>query len=155
MVSWQLTIDCDNPARMVEFWAPVLGYAVQPPPEGFATMNDYYLSIGVPEDELDLDGDGTDRIYDPTGQGPRIWFQPVPERKTVKNRFHLDTYPTERDRTLPLDERRRIVEARVEELLALGATVWRRYPDDFEGEDSVSSYFVVMLDPEGNEFCVA
>ncbi len=79
----------------------------------------------------------------------------MPERKTVKNRFHLDTYPTGRDRTLPLDERRRIVEARVEELLALGATVWRRYPEDFEGEETVSSYFVVMLDPEDNEFCVA
>ena len=40
MTTWQLTIDCDDPARMVEFWAPALGYAVQPPPEGFATMND-------------------------------------------------------------------------------------------------------------------
>ena len=155
MATWQLTIDCDNPTRMVQFWAPVLDYAVQPPPEGFATMNDYYRSLGVPDDELDLDGDGTDRIFDPSGTGPPIWFQPVPERKSVKNRLHIDVFPTGRDRTLTLDERRRIVEARVEELIGLGASVLRRFPDDFEGEDSVSSYFVVMLDPEGNEFCVA
>jgi hypothetical protein len=43
----------------------------------------------------------------------------------------------------------------VSELLALGATVSRRYPQDFAGEETVTSYFVVMLDPEGNEFCVA
>ena len=155
MTKWQLTIDCDDPARMVAFWAPALDYAVQPPPEGFATMNAYYLSLGVPEDELDPDGDGTDRIYDPTGTGPGIWFQPVPERKSVKNRLHLDLYPTGRDRTLAIEDRRRLVEARVEELAARGATVWRRYPDDFDDEQTVDSYFVVMQDPEGNEFCVA
>ena len=153
MATWQLTIDCDNPTRMVQFWAPVLDYAVQPPPEGFATMNDYYRSLGVPDDELDLDGDGTDRIFDPTGTGPPIWFQPVPERKSVKNRLHIDVFPTGRDRTLTLDERRRIVEARVEELIGLGASVLRRFPDDFEGDD-VANYGVTMLDPEGNEFCV-
>lgn len=155
MANWQLTIDCDNPTRLVEFWAPVLDYEVQPPPDGFATMNDYYRSIGVPDDEIDADGDGTDRIFDPHGGGPKIWFQPVPERKSVKNRFHIDLYPTDRDRTLTLDERRRIVEAKVEELVGRGATVSRRFPEDFEGEQSVTSYFVIMLDPEGNEFCVA
>ena len=117
MVTWQLTIDANNPTRLVEFWAPVLGYEVQPPPDGFATQNDYYRSIGVPDDELDLDGDGTDRIFDPRGEGPKIWFQAVPERKSGKNRFHLDIYPTGRDRSLPLEERRRIVDAKVAELV--------------------------------------
>jgi hypothetical protein len=150
MVTWQLTIDCDNPGRMVAFWAPALGYEVQPPPEGFATMNDYYLSIGVPEDELDLDGDGADRIWDPTGEGPRIWFQPVPERKSLKNRFHLDLYPTGRDFSLPLEERKRLVDACVAELVAAGATV-RSGPSG----EAIGRYAMGMFDPEGNEFCVS
>jgi hypothetical protein len=43
--------------------------------------------VGVSEDELGL---GLDRIADPAGRGPRIWFQVVPEKKTLKNRLHLD-----------------------------------------------------------------
>ena len=155
MVTWQLTIDANNPTRLVEFWAPVLGYEVQPPPDGFATQNDYYRSIGVPEDELDPVGDGTDRIFDPRGEGPKIWFQAVPEPKSGKNRFHLDIYPTGRDRSLPLEERRRIVDAKVAELVERGATIWRTFPDDFGDQLTDGHYFVTMLDPEGNEFCVA
>jgi hypothetical protein len=151
MVTWQLTIDCNDPARLVRFWAPLLGYEVQPPPALHATWNDYYRSVGVPDDELDLSGDGTDRIFDPTGRGPRVWFQVVPERKSGKNRLHLDIYPGGRD--LPIDERKPVVEAKVAELIEAGATVARRYPADFD-TDAVTDYFVTMLDPEGNEFCV-
>lgn len=89
-MSLQIAWDCADPARMVAFWAPAPGYAVAPPPQGHDTWNDYYLSIGVPEDELDLAGDGADSIVDPGGAGPRIWFQQVPEGKQVKNRLHLD-----------------------------------------------------------------
>ncbi|QIX25897.1 VOC family protein [Nocardioides sp. JQ2195] len=163
MVDWQLTIDSNDPGVLVKFWAPALGYEVQPPPEGFDTWNDYYASIGVPEHELDANGDGSDRIHDPTGGGPPIWFQIVPERKTLKNRFHFDLFPTRRDRSLPVEERRRLVEATVEELLTAGASVIRRFPDDFsdavredsDGAAAVEGYFVLMADPEGNEFCVA
>lgn len=163
MVDWQLTIDSNDPGALVRFWAPVLGYEVQPPPEGFDTWNDYYASIGVPEHELDADGDGSDRIFDPAGGGPPIWFQIVPEKKSIKNRFHFDLYPTRRDKSLSFEERRLLVEAKVEELLLAGASVVRRYPDDFAhpvGEDAddaaaVEGYFVLMADPEGNEFCVA
>lgn len=151
MVTWQLTIDANDPSRMVAFWGPVLGYEVQPAPDGHATWNDFYLSIGVPEDELDLAGDGADRIQDPAGHGPRIWFQPVPEHKAGKNRLHLDVFPTGRDRSLPLERRREIVEARVAELVAAGATVRNRSAES----DVLDHYGVVMLDPEGNEFCVA
>jgi hypothetical protein len=147
MVTWTLTIDCADPARMVRFWGPALGYEVAPPPEGHASWNDWYLSVGVPADELDLDGDGSDRLHDPAGEGPRIWFQVVPERKSVKNRLHLDLYPTGRDRTLSPERRREIVEARVAELVDAGASVLRR-TDDF-------GHAVLMADPEGNEFCVA
>jgi hypothetical protein len=104
----------------------------------------------VPADELDLAGDGSDRIHDPTGAGPPIWFQVVPEPKTGKNRLHLDVYPTGRDRALPWDRRTALVDARVGELLEAGATVRDAHADPEHG-----FYAVVMLDPEGNEFCVA
>jgi hypothetical protein len=149
MVTWQLTIDANDPARLARFWAPLLGYEMQPPPDGHASWRAWYLAAGVPEDELaGLDDDYCDRIHDPRGEGPRIWFQIVPETKVGKNRLHLDLYPTGRDRSLPLEERRRIVDAEVERVVAAGATV------DHAGGGG-DHYFVVMHDPEGNEFCIA
>ena len=76
----------------------------------------------------------------------------MPETKAGKNRLHLDLYATERDDTLPFARRLELVDAKVEELLALGARVQERFRDDGP-EDAY--YFVVMNDPEGNEFCVA
>jgi len=76
----------------------------------------------------------------------------VPETKAGKNRVHLDLYPTGRDNTLPLQRRIDIVEAKVDELVALGASVRDRTRGD-DPDDPV--YFVVMHDPEGNEFCVS
>ena len=67
---------------------------------------------------------------------PLIAFVPVPEGKAVKNRIHIDVSPTDRSR----DEE-------VERVLALGA----HRADVGQGED-VS--WVVLADPEGNEFCV-
>ena len=92
-MEWQITVDCADPSPLVRFWAAALDYVVTPPPEGFETWNAYYLSVGVPEDELDLDSDGSDRIMDPSGAGPRVWFQVVPEPKNGKNRLHLDLFP--------------------------------------------------------------
>ena len=92
-----------------------------------------------------------DRLFDPAGLRPPIWFQEVPESKAGKNRLHLDLYPTGRDNALPLERRIEIVEAKVAELVGLGASVQRRTRDD-DPQDPV--YFVVMHDPEGNEFCV-
>jgi hypothetical protein len=147
MTEWHLTIDCIDPAPLVPFWAEVLGYAVQPPPDGFATWNDWYLSVGVPAEELDRTSDGADRLYDPTGRGPKIWFQPVPEAKVVKNRLHLDVYVTG-GRSTPLAERRGLVDTRVAELLAIGGSI-----DHVDTGDD--HYHVTMRDPAGNEFCVA
>ena len=48
---------------------------------------DYRREVGVPEDELYM---GDDRLVDPAGHGPRLWFQQVPEGKVVKNRLNLD-----------------------------------------------------------------
>jgi hypothetical protein len=66
-----------------------------------------------------------------------ILFIPVPEGKTVKNRLHPDLAPVDRTR----DEE-------VERLVAIGAAVIadRRTAD--------GAGWVVLADPEGNEFCV-
>ena len=129
----QITIDCHDAQALVPFWCAALGYEPAPPPEGHATWRDWYLSVGVPEDERE--GDCTDRIRDPLGKAPPIWFQPVPERKTVKNRVHLDVRLGSAE----------AVEARLAVLTALGATVVRRP----EGR-----YAVTIQDPEGNELCL-
>ena len=133
-VRFQLVIDCADPDRLARFWAAALGYELAPVPAGFATWNDFYRELGVPEEEL---ADGADRISDPEGHGPAIWFHVVPDAKAVKNRLHLDIAPVDRTR----DEE-------VERLVALGAHVAadQRRPN--------GSGWVVMTDPEGNEFCV-
>jgi hypothetical protein len=70
-------------------------------------------------------------------QGPGLVFVPVPEGKTVKNRLHIDVAPRASD-----DQA-----AEVQRLLDLGAS-----RIDI-GQDAGSSW-VVLADPEGNEFCV-
>ena len=147
-MSFQITWDCKDPSRMTWFWAQALGYRVEDPPNGCATWNDYWLSIGVRREELDLDGDGSDSLVDPEGKGPRIWFQQVPEAKTVKNRLHLDIGASG-GRTVDLAVRKQRVRARVEELVALGATRLRVLE-----QEGLDHYAEVMADPEGNEFCV-
>ena len=56
MVTWHLTIDSNDPARMARFWGPVLGYVPEPPPEGFDSWLAYYQSV-VPEEGLSGDPD--------------------------------------------------------------------------------------------------
>ncbi len=150
MGTWQLTIDSNDPATMARFWAPLLGYVPAPPPDGFDSWLAYYQAV-VPEEELSGDPDDfIDRLVDPTGAGPKIWFQPVPERKTVKTRFHFDIFVA--DRSAPMEEIVATVDAKVAELVALGATV--DHPNRID-TDTLQRYAVVMQDPEGNEFCVA
>jgi len=85
-------------------------------------------------------------IVDPDGVGPRIFIQKVPEPKTAKNRLHLDLNISDARRVGPEEGRRR-VDAEVRRLEGLGATVGRAY-------DENGAHWVVMADPEGNEFCV-
>ena len=87
-VRFQLVIDCADPDRLARFWAAALHVTrSRSALPGFATWNDFYRQLGVPEEEL---VDGADRISDPAGHGPAIWFHAVPDAKTVKNRLHLD-----------------------------------------------------------------
>ena len=142
-VSYQLVIDCASPEPLARFWAEALHYVIATPPAGFESWDDFYRSIGVSEDEL---GIGADRIEDPRGEGPDIWFQVVPERKSIKNRLHIDLHASG-GRDLPLETRRERVEAEVARLVALGAT--RKQAILEEGLDH---YAVALSDPEGNEF---
>jgi hypothetical protein len=145
----QITIDCADPDRLVDFWVNALGYVVEPPPDGHATWVGYWRSLGVPDDELPGDDEDVhDSIIDPAGVGPRIWFQPVPEPKSVKNRVHLDL-KVGGGRDVPVDVRRPRVDAEVDRLVRLGAGRLRVL-----AMDGSEHYAVVMQDPEGNEFCV-
>ena len=120
-IRFQLVIDCADPDRLARFWAAALGYELAPPPAGFPTWDDYYRDLGVPEEEL---GVGEDRISDPQGHGPDIWFQVVPEAKAVKNRLHLDILASG-ERTDPFETRRQRVDAEASRLAGLGATIAR------------------------------
>ena len=142
-VSYQLVIDCASPETLARFWAEALHYVVAPPPPGFDTWDDFYRSIGVPDDEL---GIGDDRIVDPRGEGPPIWFQVVPEAKSVKNRLHIDVRASE-GRDTPLEARRELVESEAARLVSLGATRLRT-----NVQEGLDHYAVALLDPEGNEF---
>jgi predicted enzyme related to lactoylglutathione lyase len=73
----------------------------------------------------------------PDGRWPRIVFVTVPEAKVVKNRVHLDLMPLEDDQAQEVDR-----------LLALGATI----VDD--RRELEPGGWVVLADPEGNEFCL-
>jgi hypothetical protein len=142
---WQLTVDANNPALLAAFWARALGYRPVPPTEPETTWHQHYRA------RLGQEAAFEDRIFDPAGLRPPVWFQQVPEAKAGKNRLHLDLYASGRDTALALERRVEIVEASVAELVALGASVERRVRQDDPGDPV---YFVVMHDPEGNEFCV-
>ena len=124
----QVTFDCADPAALASFWAAVLGY---PPPDIEGT-HAVLRGLGHPEETL---GEWY-RIEDSDGAGPRLAFQRVPEPKTSKNRVHLDVKPLDRD-----------LDTEVERVVTLGATRLRQVTDE-------AGTFVVLQDPEGNEFCI-
>jgi hypothetical protein len=137
---FQVTFDCAEPERVARFWCEVLGYVVPPPPEGFATWDDYNSSL-PPEERDSWFG-----CQDPTGEGPRLYFQRVPEGKIVKNRVHLDVRV---GTGLVGDERLAVLEAEAARLIALGATHVLTQLADEENESCIT-----LQDIEGNEFCV-
>jgi Glyoxalase-like domain len=144
-VRFQLVIDCADPDLLARFWAEALAYELAPVPDGFATWNDFYLDLGLAEEDL---AEGADRISDPDGHGPSIWFHAVPDVKTVKNRLHLDIHASGA-RTDPIKTRTMRVDAEARRLADLGAVITGPL-----SEDGLDHYAVGMKDPEGNEFDV-
>jgi hypothetical protein len=138
----QVVIDCADPARLAEFWGEAIGYVIQPPPPGFDSWPAFLQSVGVPESEWT----SASAVVDPDGVGPRFFFQRVPEPKAVKNRLHLDLNITEGPGT-PLDPRKEKLAGEVERLTKLGASM-------VEEHGQRNEYWLVMRDPEGNEFCI-
>ncbi|MBB1242785.1 VOC family protein [Streptomyces durbertensis] len=136
----QLTFDCAEPERVARFWCEVLGYVVPPPPEGFGSWEEYTRSL-PPEQR-----DAWFACVDPSGAGPRLYFQRVPEGKTAKNRVHLDVRA---GAGLVGEERLAVLEAECERLVALGAVHVKTLYADEENESCIN-----MRDIEGNEFCL-
>ena len=123
-----LTLGCDaaDPHLLARFWAQALGYVLEP---------------GYDEP------DGAS-IVDPDGVGPAIGWLRVPEGKTAKNRLHIDIRVAG-EPPWDMAEREVMIRAKAVELEAAGAERVRE-----EAYDGVLSH-ITMLDPEGNEFCVA
>jgi Glyoxalase-like domain len=74
---FQVTFDCAEPERVARFWCEVLGYVVPPPPEGFATWDDFNRSL-PPEQQ-----GSAFACVDPSGTGPRLFFQRVPDKISI------------------------------------------------------------------------
>lgn len=139
----QVVIDAHDPRGLGAFWAEVLGYVEDAPPEGFATWDETLRAWGLPEDRWN----DAYAIVDPSGAGPRVYLQKVPEDKTTKNRLHLDVgLPGGGERGSEPD--RDGIRARSVQLVALGARVVREFDDAQQG------FWIVLQDPEGNEFCL-
>ncbi len=112
-----ITIDCENPRTLADFWAAALDWKIT-----FEDENEVSLEL--------LDGSPE------VGRIPDLLFIKNPDLKSVKNRLHLDLRP--------LDQ-----EAEVSRLESLGA---KRI--EIGQSDDIDTSWVVMADPEGNEFCV-
>jgi hypothetical protein len=110
----EIGIDCREPEDLARFWAAALGYEI-----GELFSDGVYL-----------------KLLPPSPDRPVVYFQRVPEDKSVKNRVHLDLYVKDLD-------------AEVARLSDLGA---RRLGEERIGVSGVT--WQVMVDPEINEFCV-
>ncbi|MFE5482020.1 VOC family protein [Streptomyces sp. NPDC056527] len=144
---WKLVIDAADPHAQAAFWAGALGYLEEDNSAHIKRL----LDLGALPPDLTVTVSGRlafrdliavrhpDDPYEEAtgiGHGRRILFQRVPEKKTVKNRLHLDVHAAQGTR-----------DSEVERLESLGASVHRRVEEP-------AGTWVVMQDPEGNEFCV-
>ncbi|MDN6158277.1 MAG: VOC family protein [Brevibacterium sp.] len=147
----QITFDCHDPIRQATFWAAALGYVIPGPPgvrlgaddDPFAAWQEFIKSLGMGTKPEEFRA----AIEDPQGRGPRVFFQIVPEDKTVKNRVHLDVRAAP---GLQGDERMTALEDECQSLLDLGAQRLERC----DPSPPMEAGIIVMADPEGNEFCL-
>jgi len=126
----ELVIDAHDLRKLADFWCAVLDYKILDEQPEIIEIGPQDF-VGEPGPELYEQWKARARSGPPA---PTIAFAPVPEGKEVKNRVHIDVSP--------LGDHAQ----EVERILALGAT-----PADI-GQGDVN--WVVMRDPEGNEFCV-
>ena len=141
-VRFQLVIDCADPDRLARFWAAALGYELAPVPAGFATWNDFYRELGVPEEDL---VDGADRISDrrATGRASGSMSSRMPRRSRTGCISTSTPVASGRTRSRPQEASR----AEASRLAGLGATITGAL-----SEEGLDHYAVGMKDPEGNEF---
>ena len=113
----QVTFDCAEPERVARFWCEVLGYVV-------TAAAGRVRHLGRVRSLAAARAPGcVVRLLDPSGVGPRLFFQRVPEGKVVKNRVHLDVRV---GTGLVGEERLAVLEAECARLVALGAVRGRR-----------------------------
>ncbi|RJQ73800.1 VOC family protein [Pseudonocardiaceae bacterium YIM PH 21723] len=136
----QITFDCKEPERVARFWCEVLGYVVPPPPQGFDSWDDFNRSLPVEHQGSAF------ACIDPSGVGPRLFFQRVPEDKVVKNRVHVDV---KAGIGLVGDERFAVLDAERVRLEALGASSVL-----IQRADGFHESCIWMQDIEGNDFCL-
>ena len=146
--AFTVTFDCADPHRQAAFWAAALDWQVEDNSNLIAGLQQAG-HVGA-DDVIDVGGVASFKIAasvrDPSdpvdersgiGQGGRLLFQIVPEAKSVKNRVHLDVRVGEAAQA-----------GKVDQLTLLGASVIGKGEQGGRG-------WVVLADPEGNEFCVA
>lgn len=125
-VRWySIVVDCKDVAAQARWWAEALDWRV-----AYESEDEFVI---VPPRALE-----EDHQVPLDEQGPGLVFVTVPEGKSVKNRLHIDLAPG------PDDDQA----AEVARLEALGATRVN------VGQDESKATWVVLADPEGNEFCV-
>ena len=122
---YSVVVDCRDVAALSRWWAAALDWRII-----YEAADEVVVVPPVAMDPA--------RYNPPLERGPGLIFVPVPEGKTAKNRLHIDLAPS-------LDAGQ---EAEVRRLEALGA---KRVD---VGQDPEKVSWVVMADPEGNEFCV-
>lgn len=138
----QVTFDAVDPERLADFWEYALRYRRDDPPDGYTSWTEFLAVRGVAEE----DWNNVDAIVPKDGAGPRIFFQKVPEPKAGKNRVHLDISVAD---GFVGDTFMSLLECRADELEERGATRLKRFE-----ADSINKGWIVMADPEGNEFCL-
>jgi Glyoxalase-like domain len=142
--SIQIVIACNDPNRLAEFWSGALGYVVQPPPEGFASWDEFAEKMGLPPDRRN----DVSAVVDPAGIGPRVLFERWDTGPPSK-RVHIDINSVGGEPAQLSDEERkeRLDQERVR-LEALGATFGK------DATGMAGEIWIEMYDPEGNWFCV-